>query len=451
MTAEAITCLFLTAISLTLFLRLWLAGRQLQSVSRHRRSVPAAFAGRFSLADHQLAADYTQAKVRLSQISAIVDTLLLLALTLGGGIAWLQSAIGYWLPAGDIIQGVALFVAVLAISGAVGLPATLYSTFVIETRFGFNRTSPGLFMLDQIKGMAVGLVLGVPLLALVLWLFVAAGAQWWLWTWLVWSGFSLAMMWLFPTVIAPVFNRFEPLQDGELKQRIDALLARCGFRSSGVFVVDGSKRSSHGNAYFTGFGAAKRIVFYDTLIRQLDPDEIEAVLAHELGHFRLRHVAKRITVTLGLALVLLWILGGLAMLPAFYAGLGVATPSPATALLLFMLVVPVLTFPVHSAGQLEFAPARIRGRCLCRRTRQCRLPCQRADQALPGQCLHPHPGPAVFGVLRLAPAGGHPHPGTGKPPARLIAATVVNAAAASLACPAGARRPGSRKQDCPAA
>ena len=345
MTAEAITCLFLTAISLTLFLRLWLAGRQLQSVNRHRRSVPAAFAGRFSLADHQLAADYTQAKVRLSQISAIVDTLLLLALTLGGGIAWLQSAISYWLPAGDIIQGVALFVAVLAISGAVGLPATLYSTFVIETRFGFNRTSPGLFMLDQIKGMAVGLVLGVPLLALVLWLFVAAGAQWWLWTWLVWSGFSLAMMWLFPTVIAPVFNRFEPLQDGELKQRIDALLARCGFRSSGVFVVDGSKRSSHGNAYFTGFGAAKRIVFYDTLIRQLDPDEIEAVLAHELGHFRLRHVAKRITVTLGLALVLLWILGGPAMLPAFYAGLGVATPSPATALLLFMLVVPVLTFP----------------------------------------------------------------------------------------------------------
>ncbi|ASJ24470.1 M48 family metallopeptidase [Laribacter hongkongensis] len=345
MTAEAITCLFLTAISLTLFLRLWLAGRQLQSVSRHRRSVPAAFAGRFSLADHQLAADYTQAKVRLSQISAIVDTLLLLALTLGGGIAWLQSAIGYWLPAGDIIQGVALFVAVLAISGAVGLPATLYSTFVIEARFGFNRTSPGLFMLDQIKGMAVGLVLGMPLLALVLWLFVAAGAQWWLWTWLVWSGFSLAMMWLFPTVIAPVFNRFEPLQDGELKQRIDALLARCGFRSSGVFVVDGSKRSSHGNAYFTGFGAAKRIVFYDTLIRQLDPDEIEAVLAHELGHFRLRHVAKRITVTLGLALVLLWILGGLAMLPAFYAGLGVATPSPAAALLLFMLVVPVLTFP----------------------------------------------------------------------------------------------------------
>ncbi|MCG9114826.1 M48 family metallopeptidase [Laribacter hongkongensis] len=345
MTAEAITCLFLTAISLTLFLRLWLAGRQLQSVSRHRRSVPAAFAGRFSLADHQLAADYTQAKVRLSQISAIVDTLLLLALTLGGGIAWLQSAISYWLPAGDIIQGVALFVAVLAISGAVGLPATLYSTFVIETRFGFNRTSPGLFMLDQIKGMAVGLVLGVPLLALVLWLFVAARAQWWLWTWLVWSGFSLAMMWLFPTVIAPVFNRFEPLQDGELKQRIDALLARCGFRSSGVFVVDGSKRSSHGNAYFTGFGAAKRIVFYDTLIRQLDPDEIEAVLAHELGHFRLRHVAKRITVTLGLALVLLWILGGLAMLPAFYAGLGVATPSPAAALLLFMLVVPVLTFP----------------------------------------------------------------------------------------------------------
>ena len=345
MTAEAITCLFLTAISLTLFLRLWLAGRQLQSVNRHRHSVPAAFAGRFSLADHQLAADYTQAKVRLSQISAIVDTLLLLALTLGGGIAWLQSAISYWLPAGDIIQGVALFVAVLAISGAVGLPATLYSTFVIETRFGFNRTSPGLFMLDQIKGMAVGLVLGVPLLALVLWLFVAAGAQWWLWTWLVWSGFSLAMMWLFPTVIAPVFNRFEPLQDGELKQRIDALLARCGFRSSGVFVVDGSKRSSHGNAYFTGFGAAKRIVFYDTLIRQLDPDEIEAVLAHELGHFRLRHVAKRITVTLGLALVLLWILGGLAMLPAFYAGLGVATPSPAAALLLFMLVVPVLTFP----------------------------------------------------------------------------------------------------------
>ena len=345
MSAEAITCLFLTAISLTLFLRLWLAGRQLQSVSRHRNSVPAAFAGRFSLADHQLAADYTQARVRLSQIAAIVDTLLLLALTLGGGIAWLQSAVSYWLPAGGIAQGVALFVAVLAISGAVGLPSTLYSTFVIEARFGFNRMPLGLFILDQIKGIVVGLVLGIPLLALVLWLFVAAGSQWWLWTWLVWSGFSLAMMWLFPTVIAPVFNRFEPLQDGELKQRIDALLARCGFRSSGVFVIDGSKRSSHGNAYFTGFGAAKRIVFYDTLIRQLDPDEIEAVLAHELGHFRLHHVAKRITVTLGLALVLLWILGGLATLPAFYAGLGVPTPSPAAALLLFMLVVPVLTFP----------------------------------------------------------------------------------------------------------
>ena len=352
MTPALVTFAFLAALALSLGLRLWLAARQIRHVRAHRAQVPAAFADVVTPAGHQLAADYTVAKTRLGIAATLLDAAVLLALTLGGGLEALDR---FWHAqlAGGLTQGVALILSVGLLSGAVSLPLTLYATFGIEARFGFNKTTPELFVLDQIKSVAVGLVLGVPLLLLVLWLMGAMGTLWWLWVWLAWCGFSLLLLWLFPTVIAPLFNRFVPLDDAALRARIEALLARCGFTSSGVFVMDGSRRSSHGNAYFTGFGAAKRIVFFDTLMTQLEPDEIEAVLAHELGHFKRRHVIKRIAVTFALSLGFLFVLGLLLDQPAFYAGLGVVTPSTAAALLLFVLAAPAFTFPLTPLASLS--------------------------------------------------------------------------------------------------
>lgn len=339
------TLLFLLALASSTGLRLWLAQRQFRHVTAHRQAVPADFAGQVPLEAHQKAADYTCAKVRLAQADTVLDAAVLLGLTLGGGIDWLARLWAGWLGA-PLWQGVAVIASALLISGLLGLPLTLLATFGVEARFGFNRTTPALYLADLAKSVLLGALLGLPLLALVLWLLTALGSQAWLAVWAVWVGFSLVLMVVFPTLIAPLFNRFVPLDNPELKSRIEALLLRCGFRASGVFVMDGSRRSSHGNAYFTGFGRAKRIVFFDTLMQQLRPSEIEAVLAHELGHFHHRHIVQRMLTSFALSLAVLaglqWLLGASWFQPA----LGVNTPSLASGLLLFMLVLPVFSFPL---------------------------------------------------------------------------------------------------------
>lgn len=339
------TLLFLLALASSTGLRLWLAQRQFRHVAAHRQAVPADFAGQVPLEAHQKAADYTCAKVRLAQADTVLDAAVLLGLTLGGGIDWLARLWAGWLGA-PLWQGVAVIASALLISGLLGLPLTLLATFGVEARFGFNRTTPALYLADLAKSVLLGALLGLPLLALVLWLLTALGSQAWLAVWAVWVGFSLVLMVVFPTLIAPLFNRFVPLDNPALKSRIEALLLRCGFRASGVFVMDGSRRSSHGNAYFTGFGRAKRIVFFDTLMQQLRPSEIEAVLAHELGHFHHRHIVQRMVTSFALSLAVLaglqWLLGASWFQPA----LGVNTPSLASGLLLFMLVLPVFSFPL---------------------------------------------------------------------------------------------------------
>jgi STE24 endopeptidase len=353
---HAFSILFLSALLLALGTRLWLAARQIRHVRAHRDRVPARFAPRVSLAAHQKAADYTVAKTGLGRIEAAVDAAFLLLLTLGGGLAWIWSrtaGIAEWPLARDIV----FIVAVLLAGGAVSLPFSLYSTFVIEERFGFNKMTLALWLADLAKGLAVGAVLGIPLLALVLWLMGAAGATWWIWVWAVWVAFQLLILVLYPTVIAPLFNRFEPLADEAMRARVEGLLARCGFRSRGLFVMDGSKRSSHGNAYFTGLGAAKRIVFFDTLLRRLTPSEVEAVLAHELGHFKLRHVVKRMVWIFGASLAFLALLAWLVAQPWFFTGLGFplpesGLPSRGVALTLFFLALPVFTFLLAPVASL---------------------------------------------------------------------------------------------------
>jgi STE24 endopeptidase len=353
---HAFSILFLSALLLALGTRLWLAARQIRHVRAHRDRVPARFAPRVSLAAHQKAADYTVAKTGLGRIEAAVDAGFLLLLTLGGGLAWIWSrtaGIAEWPLARDIV----FIVAVLLAGGAVSLPFSLYSTFVIEERFGFNKMTLALWLADLAKGLAVGAVLGIPLLALVLWLMGAAGATWWIWVWAVWVAFQLLILVLYPTVIAPLFNRFEPLADEAMRARVEGLLARCGFRSRGLFVMDGSKRSSHGNAYFTGLGAAKRIVFFDTLLRRLTPSEVEAVLAHELGHFKLRHVVKRMVWIFGASLAFLALLAWLVAQPWFFTGLGFplpesGLPSRGVALTLFFLALPVFTFLLAPVASL---------------------------------------------------------------------------------------------------
>ena len=337
------TLLFVVTLAITTLTRLWLAGRHVRHVALHRDRVPPAFRRRITLAAHRKAADYTPAKVRFAMLMAVVDGLLLLLWTLGGGLDLLDQA---WrsLNLGPLATGTALLVSAFLVIGVLELPATLYETFVLEQRFGFNHVTPGLFVADLLKQLVLLGVIGVPLILAALWLMQRAGDRWWLALWLLWSGFTLFMIWAYPTVIAPLFNKFTPLKRGPLLKRVERLLTRTGFESRGVFVMDGSRRSAHGNAYFTGFGRHKRIVFFDTLLKSLRGPEIEAVLAHELGHFHHRHIVKRIVLMFAVSFASLALLGWLIRQPWFYSGLGVSTPSNHAALMLFLLVGPVFSF-----------------------------------------------------------------------------------------------------------
>lgn len=338
-----LTRLFVLAVLLGLGVELWLARRQSAAVARHRGTVPAPFAPSISAQQHTRAADYTIAKVRLGSISLGVDALLTLALTLGGGLAALDAL---WSRAhlAEPWLGLAVIASAALVIRAVGMPLSLWRTFALEARFGFNRTTVALYLADLAKSVALAVLLGGPLVLATLVLMARAGRWWWLAAWGLWLGVMLLMAWAWPALIAPLFNRFSPLEDAALRQRIEALLERCGFASKGVFVVDSSRRTTHGNAYFTGIGRHKRIVFFDTLLKTLGHGEVEAVLAHELGHFRLRHVRKRLLVSVVAAFAGLAVLGWLAAQSGFYRALGVPVPSPHAALLLFVLVVPAFTF-----------------------------------------------------------------------------------------------------------
>jgi STE24 endopeptidase len=346
-----LTVWFVAALAAMVATRLWLAGRQSRAVRARRDAVPAPFAAAIPVEAHRRAADYTCARLAVGRLELVWEALLLLAVTLGGGFAGLDRAVaGLHLPAPW--HGVVVLLALGLLLAVAGLPFAAFSTFRIEARFGFNRTTPALFALDLARSAAVALLLGGPLLGLVLWLMSAAGPRWWLWAWGAWVTFGLAVSFAWPRFIAPLFNAFRPLETGELRTRLERLLERCGFAPEGVFVMDGSRRSSHGNAYFTGLGRHKRIVLYDTLLARLEPPEVEAVLAHELGHFRLRHVARRLLVSFAVALAGFALLGAAAARPDLYAALGVPEPSPHAALALFALVVPVLTFPLTPLGSL---------------------------------------------------------------------------------------------------
>ncbi len=346
MTAPLFTTLFVAALLLTTLIKFWLARRHLHHIAAHRDEVPAAFRTQIELPAHQKAADYTRAKTQLGMLTALFDAALLLALTMGGGVQlladWSQGAFS-----NPLAQGIAIIVAVLLLTSLLETPFDLFRTFVIEARFGFNKITLKLYLIDAVKSLLLGSMLGLPLLFGVLWLMERMGIHWWLYVWGVWVTFSLLLLFIYPTFIAPLFNKFLPLEDASLKARIEALLQKCGFTAQGLFVMDGSKRSTHGNAYFTGFGKTKRIVFFDTLLQRLSPDEIDAVLAHELGHFKRRHVMKRIALTFAMSLAFLWLLAQLMQAHWFYSGLGVSTPSTALALLLFFMVLPVFSFLLH--------------------------------------------------------------------------------------------------------
>lgn len=353
--AGLLTAAFALLLAAGLLVRFWLASRQIRHVALHRGAVPAPFAGRIPLAAHQKAADYTIAKGRLGLLEAALAAAVLLGWTLLGGLNALNQALLSVLG-GGMVQQIALLAAFALVSGLIDLPLAAYQTFVLEERFGFNKTTPRLWLKDLAQSTLMGAVIGLPLAALILWLMGAAGALWWLWAWGAWVAFSLALMVVYPLFIAPLFNRFQPLEDESLKARVTALMQRCGFAAKGLFVMDGSRRSAHANAYFTGFGAAKRVVFYDTLLRQLRPGEVEAVLAHELGHFKHRHITKRMVGIFAMALLGFALLGWLSGQTWFYQGLGVqpavllpgqpegSAPNDALALLLFLLATPVLTF-----------------------------------------------------------------------------------------------------------
>ncbi len=352
MTPGIFTWIFLAALVLASATRLWLAQRQVRHVRAHRAAVPQTFAGAIPLDAHQKAADYTSAKSRLGMLDVLIGAFLALWLTLGGLMQAISGFWGRWLEPGAVPHGTALLLTVFFVQAAAGLPTTLYRTFVVEERFGFNRMTPRLFVADLVKHTLVGLALGVPLLLVVLWLMERAGELWWLYTWLVWVAYSLVMMMVYPAFIMPLFNKFSPMQAGELRSRIGALLERTGFKSSGLYVMDGSKRSSHGNAFFTGFGAAKRIVLFDTLVSRLQPPEVEAVLAHELGHYKLHHIAKGMALTMGMSFAVLFVLGQLIDEHWFYQDLGVSTESNAAALALFFLVMPEFLFFIQPLASL---------------------------------------------------------------------------------------------------
>ncbi len=337
------TLLFLAMLALSTLMRLYLSQRQISHIRHHRSQVPAAFVDNISQQEHQKAADYTIAKVRFGRLPLFYELMLLLFWTLGGGLNLLDQFIRHY-ELSPIFTGIIVILSYTFISSLLDLPFSLYNTFVLEEKFGFNRTTIKTFFADIIKGSALGLIIGVPLLYVILWLMEQAGNLWWIYAWLVISGFSLFMMWIYPTWIAPLFNKFKPLEEGETLQRITNLLHRCGFNSNGIFVIDGSKRSSHGNAYFSGFGRNKRIVFYDTLLNMLSDDELEAVLAHELGHFRKKHIIKGLLITFTTTLIGLAVLAWLMKTSWFYTSLGVDQPSTYMALLLFTLIVPVFTF-----------------------------------------------------------------------------------------------------------
>lgn len=349
------TVLFVVAVVAMVGTKLWLASRQIRFVASHREQVPSQFAGTIALSAHQRAADYTVERTRLTMIEIVVGAAVLIGLTLLGGVQALDLAITDWLGRGYVGQ-IALVAAVIAITSAIDLPFDYFRQFVIEQRFGFNRMSKRIFIVDRLKGVLLGAAFGLPLLFVVLWLMNQAGSFWWLWTWIVWVVFQMLVLVLYPSFIAPLFNKFEPLKDEALKSRIEALMKRCGFAAKGLFVMDGSRRSAHGNAYFTGFGAAKRIVFFDTLLARLSGSEIEAVLAHELGHFKRRHVIKRMLVTFALSLAMLALLGWLTQSVWFYEGLGVRPSlvggNSGLALVLFFLALPVFVFFVTPLGSL---------------------------------------------------------------------------------------------------
>jgi len=338
------TWLFVAVLAAASATRLWLSLRQIRHVRAHRGAVPGMFAESIPLAAHQKAADYTVAKARLGVIDTVLDALILLALTLGGGLQWLSSLWERVFPLDSLWHGTALILSVFLAKGVLGLPLDLYRIFVIEERFGFNRLTLKLYATDLVKHLLVGAVLGIPLLLVMLWLMQAAGPLWWLYAWLVLISYSLFLQMVYPAVVMPLFNKFSPLSDPVLAAKVEELLRRTGFRSRGLYVMDGSKRSSHGNAFFTGFGAAKRIVLFDTLVSRLQPAEVEAVLAHELGHYKLHHVIKGMALSFAFSFVLLFALGALASQPWFYQGLGLRTASPAIALLLFLLVVGEFTY-----------------------------------------------------------------------------------------------------------
>jgi STE24 endopeptidase len=345
-TMNEFSFLFIAALVLKTAVELWLSFRQSRYVSAHRDAVPDAFKDQISLADHQKAASYTVAKGKVNRIDGVFGMVVLLLWTLGGGLAALS---GFWAGFGwsGMTMGITFILSFFVLSSIIDLPFSLYRTFVLEAEFGFNKSPLGLFFADLIKQTILMLILGGFLLWGALWLMDSTGQYWWLYLWAAWIGFALLMMWAYPAFIAPLFNKFSPLEDVALKSRVEGLLTRCGFKSQGIFVMDGSRRSGHGNAYFTGLGGNKRIVFFDTLLKTLNEEQIEAVLAHELGHFRRKHVIKNMAVMAVLSLISLALLGWAIAEPWFYAGLSVTTQSSAMALVLFMLVIPVFGFFLH--------------------------------------------------------------------------------------------------------
>ncbi len=348
--STVLTLLFAAALMASLLVKFWLSTRQMRHVAAHRDNVPTAFARTTTLAAHQKAADYTLAKGRLGILTTAFGAAVLLGWTLLGGLDALNMAVRDAVQPrfGDMAYQLALLAVFVVIGSLLDLPFELYSTFRLEQRFGFNRMTWKLYLGDMVKGAVVGALIGLPIAALILWLMGAAGAMWWLWAWAAWVAFNLAILVLYPTVIAPLFNKFQPLADESLKERVQRLMARCGFQAKGLFVMDGSRRSAHANAYFTGMGASKRVVFFDTLLSKLTPGEVEAVLAHELGHFKHKHVTKRMVSMFAMSLVGFALLGWLSNQAWFYTALGVqpslAAPNDAVALLLFMMVVPVFGF-----------------------------------------------------------------------------------------------------------
>ncbi len=348
---QLFTAVFLSFVAVSVLVRLWLSQRQISHIQAHYARVPDAFADRIDLRDHHRAADYSCTKLRVGRIMLAWETLWLLVWTIGGGLNLVDqwwSGFGY----SALVTGIAFIFSVSVISAILNLPFSLYQTFITEERFGFNHTTIKTWVLDLVKTVLLIIIIGVPLVAAILWLMNQAGKNWWIYAWLLWVSFSLIMIWAYPAFIAPIFNKFNQLEDASMRTRIEDLLGRCGFQSQGVFVVDGSRRSSHGNAYFTGFGKNKRIVFYDTLLESLSEEEVEAVLAHELGHFKRNHIKKSLLLSSAISFAGFALLAWLMRSDWFYGSLGVETVSTHTALILFMMIMPVFTYfvsPLFSA------------------------------------------------------------------------------------------------------